>query len=235
MVKQRAISLFILFVLIVPVGIMAQTLTGTVSSEGAPVVGATVVAKGTLRGTVTDANGRYTLRLDAAGTYQIAFSLLGYATKTESVTLAANEERQLSVDLQVQALEKEAVVVVGTRASTRTVTDSPLPIDVLQAREITSTGQNSFDKILQYRVPSFNTVQTPVNDATALLDPWEIRNMGVGRTLILINGKRKNLSALVYTQTSPSRGESAVDISAIPIDAIERVEVLRDGASAQYG
>ncbi len=235
MVKQRAISLFILFVLIVPVGIMAQTLTGTVSSEGAPVVGATVVAKGTLRGTVTDANGRYTLRLDAAGTYQIAFSLLGYATKTESVTLAANEERQLSVDLQVQALEKEAVVVVGTRSSTRTVTDSPLPIDVLQAREITSTGQNSFDKILQYRVPSFNTVQTPVNDATALLDPWEIRNMGVGRTLILINGKRKNVSALVYTQTSPSRGESAVDISAIPIDAIERVEVLRDGASAQYG
>lgn len=235
MVKQRAISLLILLVLIVPVGIMAQTLTGTVSSEGAPVVGATVVAKGTLRGTVTDANGRYTLRLDAAGTYQIAFSLLGYATKTESVTLAANEERQLSVELQAQALEKEAVVVVGTRASTRTVTDSPLPIDVLQAREISSTGQNSFDKILQYRVPSFNTVQTPVNDATALLDPWELRNMGVGRTLILINGKRKNSSALVYTQTSPSRGETAVDISAIPIDAIKRVEVLRDGASAQYG
>lgn len=235
MVKQRAISLLILFVLIVPVGIMAQTLTGTVSSEGAPVVGATVVAKGTLRGTTTDVNGRYSLRLDAAGTYQIAFSLLGYATKTESVTLAANEERQLSVELQVQALEKEAVVVVGTRASTRTVTDSPLPIDVLQAREFTSTGQNSFDKMLQYRVPSFNTVQTPVNDATALLDPWEIRNMGVGRTLILINGKRKNVSALVYTQTSPSRGETAVDISSIPVDAIKRVEVLRDGASAQYG
>ena len=89
--------------------------------------------------------------------------------------------------------------------------------------------------MLQYRVPSFNTAQTPVNDATALLDPWEIRNMGVSRTLILINGKRKNLSALVYTQTSPSRGESAVDISAIPIDAIKRVEILRDGASAQYG
>lgn len=235
MVKQRAISLFILFVLIVPVGIMAQTLTGTVSSEGAPVVGATVVAKGTLRGTVTDANGRYTLRLDAAGTYQIAFSLLGFAAKTESVTLAANEERQLNVVLQSQALESEAVVVVGTRASSRTVTDSPLPIDVLPFREISRTGQSSFDKILQYRVPSFNTVQTPVNDATALLDPWELRNMGVGRTLILINGKRKNVSALVYTQTSPSRGETAVDISAIPIDAIERVEVLRDGASAQYG
>jgi iron complex outermembrane receptor protein len=235
MSKRRAFSVLILFALLMPVGVMSQVLTGTVSSEGAPVVGATVVAKGTLRGTVTDANGRYTLRLDAAGTYQITFSLLGYAARTESVSLQANEERQLNVDLQAQAVESEAVVIVGTRASTRTVTDSPLPIDVLQAREITSTGQNSFDKILQYRVPSFNTVQTPVNDATALLDPWEIRNMGVGRTLILINGKRKNVSALVYTQTSPSRGETAVDISAIPVDAIKRVEVLRDGASAQYG
>jgi len=234
MVKQRAISLLILFALFIPVGVMSQVLTGAVSSEGTPLVGATIVAKGTLRGTVTDANGRYTLRLDA-GTYQITFSLLGYAAKTESVTLAANEERQLSVELQSQALEREAVVIVGTRASTRTVTDSPLPIDVLQAREISTTGQNSFDKILQYRVPSFNTVQTPVNDATAILDPWELRNMGVGRTLILINGKRKNSSALVYTQTSPSRGETGVDISAIPIDAIKRVEVLRDGASAQYG
>jgi iron complex outermembrane receptor protein len=217
-----------------PLGVMSQVLTGTVSSEGAPVVGVTVVAKGTTRGTVTDTNGRYTLRLDA-GTYQITFSLLGYAGRTESVTLRENEERQLNVELRAQALESEAVVVVGTRASTRTVTDSPLPIDVLQFREISRTGQNSFDKILQYRVPSFNTSQTPVNDATALLDPWEIRNMGVGRTLILINGKRKNLSALVYTQTSPSRGETAVDISAIPVDAIKRVEVLRDGASAQYG
>ncbi len=234
MVKQRVINLLILFALLMPLGVMSQVLTGTVSSEGAPVVGVTVVAKGTTRGTVTDANGRYTLRLDA-GTYQITFSLLGYAGRTESVTLRENEERQLNVELRAQALESEAVVVVGTRASTRTVTDSPLPIDVLQFREISRTGQNSFDKILQYRVPSFNTSQTPVNDATALLDPWEIRNMGVGRTLILINGKRKNVSALVYTQTSPSRGETAVDISAIPVDAIKRVEVLRDGASAQYG
>jgi iron complex outermembrane receptor protein len=234
MVKQGAINLLILFALLMPLSVMSQVLTGTVSSEGAPVAGVTVVAKGTTRGTVTDANGRYTLRLDA-GTYQITFSLLGYAGRTESVTLRENEERQLNVELRQQAVESEAVVVVGARASTRTVTDSPLPIDVLQFREISRTGQNSFDKILQYTVPSFNTVQTPVNDATALLDPWEIRNMGVSRTLILINGKRKNSSSLVYVQTSPSRGEAATDISAIPMDAIKRVEVLRDGASAQYG
>ena len=74
------------------------------------------------------------------------------------------------------------------------------------------TGQATFDKALQYKIPSFNTVQTPVNDATSLLDPYEIRNMGPSRTLILINGKRKNLSALLYTQDSPGRGETGADI-----------------------
>jgi iron complex outermembrane receptor protein len=132
-------------------------------------------------------------------------------------------------------VELEEVVLVGSRTAPRSNSDTPLPIDVVSAKELTSTGQITFDKALQYRIPSFNTVQTPVNDATSLLDPYEIRNMGPSRTLILINGKRKNLSALLYTQTSPGRGETGADISAIPTDAIKRVEILRDGASAQYG
>lgn len=132
-------------------------------------------------------------------------------------------------------IQKVVVVSTGSRGSQRTVVDTPVPIDVLPAKELTKSGQNSLDKALGFRVPSFNTVQTPVNDATSLLDPYEIRNMGPSRSLILINGKRKNASALVYTQTSPGRGESGSDISAIPTDAIKRIEVLRDGASAQYG
>jgi iron complex outermembrane receptor protein len=232
--KEQAVAALFLLAFLLPMAVMSQVLTGTVSSEGTTLVGVNVIIKGTTRGAVTDVNGRYSIKLEA-GTYEVLFSLLGYAKRTESVTLVAGQEAQLNVELPAQDVAKEAIVVVGTRAYARTVTDTPLPIDVLPFREISRTGQNSFDKMLQYRVPSFNTVQTPVNDATALLDPWELRNMGVGRTLILINGKRKNVSALVYTQTSPSRGETAVDISAIPIDAIERVEVLRDGASAQYG
>jgi len=129
----------------------------------------------------------------------------------------------------------DEVILVGSRTAPRSNADSPLPVDVVGVKELTSTGQATFDKALQYRIPSFNTVQTPVNDATSLLDPYEIRNMGPSRTLILINGKRKNLSALLYTQTSPGRGETGADISAIPTDAIKRVEILRDGASAQYG
>jgi iron complex outermembrane receptor protein len=217
-----------------PLNVLAQEVTGTVTSGGSPVVGANVSERTLKIGTTTDTEGKYRLSL-SAGAHHITFSAVGHKSKTLPILVEAAGTTTLDVVLEQAAKELQEVVAVGGRASTRTVTDSPLPIDVLQAKELSYTGQNSFDKTLQYRVPSFNVVQTPVNDATALLDPWEIRNMGVSRTLILINGKRKNLSSLVYTQTSPSRGETGVDISAIPIDAIKRVEILRDGASAQYG
>lgn len=132
-------------------------------------------------------------------------------------------------------IQKVVIVSTGSRGAQRTLVDTPVPIDIVSSRELTKTGQNTLDKALQFRVPSFTTVQTPVNDATSLLDPYEIRNMGPSRVLILINGKRKNASSLIYTQTSPGRGESGADISAIPADAIKRIEVLRDGSSAQYG
>lgn len=132
-------------------------------------------------------------------------------------------------------IQRVVVVGTGSRGAQRTMVDTPVPVDILGARDLTKTGQATLDKSMQFRVPSFNTVQTPVNDATSLLDPYEIRNMGPSRVLILINGKRKNASSLIYTQTSPGRGESGSDISAIPTDAIKRIEVLRDGASAQYG
>jgi len=146
------------------------------------------------------------------------------APKPASTEAAATEE-----------IQKVIIVSTGSRGSQRTVVDAPVPIDILPSKELTKSGQNSLDKALGFRVPSFNTVQTPVNDATSLLDPYEIRNMGPSRSLILINGKRKNSSALVYVQTSPGRGESGADIAAIPTDAIKRIEIVRDGASAQYG
>jgi iron complex outermembrane receptor protein len=145
------------------------------------------------------------------------------------------QEVQPAAEAPADDIQKVVIVSTGSRGAQRTLVDTPVPIDILSSRELTKTGQNTLDKSMQFRVPSFNTVQTPVNDATSLLDPYEIRNMGPSRVLILINGKRKNSSSLIYTQTSPGRGESGADISAIPTDAIKRIEVLRDGASAQYG
>lgn len=207
--------------------LLAQDVSGTVTDETGPLPGVSVIVKGTTKGTTTDFDGKYSIKATTGDV--LVFSYVGY--DTQKITVSGNT---LNVVL-VSGVALNEIVLVGSRTAPRSNIDTPLPVDVVSIKELTSTGQVTFDKALQYRIPSFNTVQTPVNDATSLLDPYEIRNMGPSRTLILINGKRKNLSALLYTQTSPGRGETGADISAIPTDAIKRVEILRDGASAQYG
>ncbi|MDO8366236.1 MAG: TonB-dependent receptor [Saprospiraceae bacterium] len=211
------------------------TVQGSVTGfDGDALIGVSIGAAGTGKSTSTDVYGKYSLPLPN-GTYQINFAYTGFKTATQSVTVSGGA---VMLDMRMEASDltlDEVVISTGSRATQRTITDSPLPIDVLSAKDLQLTGQNSFDKALQYRVPSFNSVNTPVNDATTLLDPYEIRNMGPSRTLVLINGKRKNLSSLLFVQFSPGRGETGVDLNAIPTDAIKRVEILRDGASAQYG
>ncbi|MDH5609448.1 MAG: TonB-dependent receptor, partial [Cyclobacteriaceae bacterium] len=208
-----------------------KTINGSVTdaSTGEAIVGANVVLKGTTTGVVTDLNGKFSMQVGPDATITISF--IGY----EPIDIAVGNRTVIDVKMVSGSTELEELVFVGTRSTPRSSTDTPVPVDIIGADDLVSTGQTTFDKALQYRIPSFNTVQTPVNDATSLLDPYEIRNMGPSRTLILVNGKRKNLSALLYTQTSPGRGETGADISAIPTDAIKRVEILRDGASAQYG
>jgi iron complex outermembrane receptor protein len=224
--------LFLFFAL--PMMVNAQSISGTISDAQGAIIGGTVAVSPTGSGTTTDFDGKFSIDLPA-GTYQLTVSYTGYDNQTKDFILTVGQNVTWDVTLVQGLTTLNDVVIVGSRTAPRSSTTSPLPVDVFRAKDLISTGQTSFDKALQYRVPSFNTVQTPVNDATALLDPYEIRNMGPSRTLILINGKRKNMSALLYTQTSPGRGETGADISAIPTDAIKRIEILRDGASAQYG
>ena len=207
-----------------------KEISGVVKDNlGNALPGVNIVEKGTRNSVSTDIDGVYKISVEEGAT--LVFSYIGYANVEKAATGSV-----LNVTLSAEGQQSlDEVVVTGTRTAPRSNTTSALPIDVLSAKDLTSTGQVTFDKALQYKIPSFNVVQTPVNDATSLLDPYEIRNMGPSRTLILINGKRKNLSSLLYVQTSPGRGETGADISAIPTDAIERVEILRDGASAQYG
>lgn len=221
-----------LIMLGVTANLFAQERTGTVTDgvTNAGLPGVNVTVQGTTAGTVTNASGAY--KISAASGSKLVFSFIGYSTITQAVGIS----NSMNVQLFASNTElSEVVVSTGSRNVQRTVTDAAVPIDIIGASDLKMTGQTTFDKALQYTVPSFNTVNTPVNDATTLLDPWEIRNMGPSRTLVLINGKRKNLSSLLYVQFSPGRGETGVDISAIPQQAIKRVEILRDGASAQYG
>jgi iron complex outermembrane receptor protein len=221
----------IAFMFMLPLGLLAQTVKGKVTdSSGGALPFMNIVEKGnTSNGIVSDDNGEFSITFKSLPA-SIVISSMGFKTKTVKVT---NSSFLTIVVQEDNALNE--VVITGSRTPARSNTKSPLPIDIVSAKDLVSTGQTTFDKALQYKIPSFNTVQTPVNDATSLLDPYEIRNMGPSRTLILINGKRKNLSALLYTQTSPGRGETGSDISGIPIDAIKDIQVLRDGASAQYG
>jgi iron complex outermembrane recepter protein len=228
------ITKLLFFSILLSFGAFSQTVTGIISGAGGPLTSVSVSSSGA-KGVLSDANGKYSISL-LPGTTTLRYSYVGFVSQSIKVTVAAGEEKVVDVTLLVNdANTSEGVTVVGTRSLPRSAVSTALPVDNVDLATLKSTGQTTFDKALQYRVPSFNTVNTPVNDASTLLDPYEIRNLGPSRTLILINGKRKNLSSLLYVQFSPGRGETGADISAIPVDAIKNVEILRDGASAQYG
>ncbi|MFT5212349.1 MAG: iron complex outermembrane receptor protein [Patiriisocius sp.] len=221
----------IAFMFLLPLGFMAQTIKGKVTDKsGSALPYMNVLVKGTSTGTTTSDSGEFSLTVKKLPV-TIVVSSIGFKTKEVKVT----DNSFLTIAIEEGDESLGEIIITGSRTAPRSNADSPLPIDVVGVKELLSTGQTTFDKALAFKIPSFNTVQTPVNDATSLLDPYEIRNMGPSRTLVLINGKRKNVSALLYTQDSPGRGETGTDISAIPVDAIKSIQVLRDGASAQYG
>ena len=210
------------------------TVSGKVSgSDGKAISGASVVVDGSGTGTQTDNDGKYSISV-SMGKHTITVSSVGFTSQSKTINISGNQTVDFSL-LEAAGDLGEIILTTGSRSAQRTSVGTPLPVDILSFADLKSTAQTTFDKQMQYRVPSFNSINTPVNDATTLLDPYEIRNLGPSRTLVLINGKRKNLSSLIYVQFSPGRGETGADLSAIPVDAIKRVEILRDGASAQYG
>jgi iron complex outermembrane receptor protein len=230
-ISNRIIALLIA-IITASIAYSQNTISGKVTSASGGAISGASVTSGT-RGTQTTADGSYSLLLPS-GQVTITASYVGYASLSKTV----NVNGSMTVDFVLTESSGdlgEVILTTGSRSLPRSSVSTPLPIDALSAADLKTTAQTSFDKQLQYRVPSFNTINTPVNDATSLLDPYEIRNLGPSRTLILINGKRKNHSSLLYVQFAPGRGETGADLSAIPIDAIKRVEILRDGASAQYG
>jgi iron complex outermembrane receptor protein len=196
-------------------------------SNGNPIPGVNVLEKGTTNGTVTDFDGNYSISV--ASNAALVFSYVGYATQEQTVSGA-------SLSVTLSAGEKlDEIVLTGNRSKPRTILDSASPIDNISFEELTSGGQNNIEAMLTFKVPSFNAQNQAISDATAHYDPADLRGLGPSRTLVLVNGKRKNQSAQVYLNRTPGKGEVGVDLKSIPTAAIERVEILRDGASAQYG
>jgi iron complex outermembrane receptor protein len=227
-----------------------RAVTGRVTGEaGEPLQGATVTASGTTRAAITRDDGSYRLILPP-GRYELRARLIGYAAVRESVTVAprstsravevvqasgaaANTVRDFSLTRAVTTLE--AVAVLGTRGEERTVISAPVPIDVLSSVEIRQMGRVETAQAIQAVAPSFNFPRTSVADGTDHIRPATLRGLAPDQTLVLLNGKRRHASSLVNVNGFIGRGAAAVDLNAIPASMIERIEILRDGAAAQYG
>ena len=113
--------------------------------------------------------------------------------------------------------------------------DSPVPVDVVRAEDILQTGETEMGRVIQTLIPSFNFSSSTISDGTDSVRPATLRGMGPDQVLVLVNGRRRHGSALIHVNTSVGRGTAGTDLNAIPVGAVERIEVLRDGASAQYG
>ncbi|MEM7458633.1 MAG: TonB-dependent receptor [Pseudomonadota bacterium] len=132
-------------------------------------------------------------------------------------------------------LRQSQIVVTGTRSADRTALETAVPVDVFPVAELTETGRTELNQILAATVPSFNFNQTSISDGSDIIRPATLRGLAPDQTLVLVNSKRRHSSSLVNINGTVGRGSSAVDLNSIPTAAIGSVQVLRDGASAQYG
>ena len=207
-----------------------KEVSGTITnSNGMPLPGVNVFIKGTSRGTSTDFDGNFSIDVEAESVLVISY--IGFKT----VEIVVADQTTINIILEDDAARLDDVIIVGSRGKPRTSFDSPVPVDNISTAELKQTGKGVLDQQLMYKVPSYNSTEQPVSDAAAHFSPADLRGLFPSRTLVLVNGKRKNASALVYSYVTPGRGEVGVDMKSIPSAALERVEILRDGAAAQYG
>ena len=153
---------------------------------------------------------------------------------TSSVTLTGQEAPEAS-PAETDVVQLEKLVVIGSRFGERSVADSPVPVDLLGQEDLSRTGRIEVGRAIQALAPSFNFSSSTISDGTDSVRPATLRGMGPDQVLVLVNGKRRHGSALIHVNGSVGRGNAGTDMNAIPLSAIERIEVLRDGASAQYG
>ncbi|MEM6803423.1 MAG: TonB-dependent receptor plug domain-containing protein [Bacteroidota bacterium] len=203
--------------------------SGTViDEEGMPLMGATVRVKGKAIGTNTDAEGKYSLECEKDDV--LIFTYIGYQSKE----VVVSSESVIDV-VMTQGLEMQGVTVVGTRGRPRTQLETVAPVDVINSSTIQASPQTELAQVLQYVAPSFHSTKQNIGHGSDHIDPMALRGLGADQTLVLINGKRRHATSLMNVNGTVARGQVGTDLNSIPMAAVERIEVLRDGAAAQYG
>ncbi len=211
---------------------IALSVSGRVTDENnEAIVGASILEKGTTNGTATNAEGRFSLNV-ANENSVLVISFIGYTSQE----IPVGSQTQLTVQLVSDQQTLQEIVVVGSRANVaRTNIETPVPVDIIGAKEIKTYAQTDVTQILNYIAPSFSSNRQTVADGTDHIDPASLRGLGPDQVLVLVNGKRRHTTALLNINGTFGRGTVGTDMNAIPTAAIERLEVLRDGAAAQYG
>ncbi len=197
-------------------------------------IGVNMIIQGTNNGFSTDLDGHYEFKL-SPGSYSIMASYIGYKSLEKSFTIKAGEATELDFQLQPSAISLgQELVVLGSR-TIRSITATPVPVDIITAKDIEEAGHTELNQVLRSLAPSFNASQQTISDGTDHVMPASLRGLGPDQVLVLVNGKRRHSSALLNVNGTFGRGTVGVDFNAIPLAAIERIEILRDGAAAQYG
>ncbi len=210
---------------------MAQTITGTVKDEkGDPMPSINIVIKGTSKGTQTDLDGKFSI--DAEVGNVLVFSSVGYIKQEITVT---KETISLNIVLKEDLATLGEVTVVGSRGKPRTDVDRPVPVDVLSAKELQLTGQTDLGQMVQFNSPSFNSAKTGINGVANYADPATLRGLSPDQVLVTVNGKRRHQFSALNLNVTVGLGTVVTDMNSIPALALDRIEVLRDGAAAQYG
>lgn len=199
-------------------------------SDGRPLEGASVTIKGTSKGTMTNSAGEFQLDANEGDVVEVNF--IGY----ESYRITVGTQTSLTIALTSNAKSLDNVVVLGSRSNVaRTNVERPVPVDVFSSKDIQRTGQTELAQTIHFSAPSFNSTKHGISNVTSYVDPATLRGLGPDQTLVLINGKRRHQSAALNVNNVVGRGSVGTDLNVIPTNAIERVEILRNGAAAQYG
>ena len=211
------------------------SISGTVSdADGNPLAGANVSVEGTSMGAATINSGAYSISGVPAGSYTVTASYIGYEPSSQSVDVSAGSA-QADFSLATSALAGADVFVTGTRAAGRTAMKSPTPIDGFDDLSLRRQGNGDMTETLKNQVPSFNA--TPLTgDGAAFVRPTSMRGLPPDNILVMTNSKRRHRSSLIsHFGAAMNVGAQAVDVGMIPSIAVKKLEVLRDGAAAQYG
>ena len=223
------VAILLGIVSVIPMTASAEALKVVVQDQNENAISEAKVQIGNQEQTTDDSG--IAMFSDVTGSASLTIIAIGFSSKRINITAGQTEATVMLAPIQTV----DAVVVVGTRSIGRRVLQAPVPIEVVNREQLSLTGQSETGRVLQMLVPSFNFSSSTISDGTDALRPATLRGLGPDQTLVLVNGKRRHKSALLHVNTSVGRGTAGTDFNAIPAAAIERIEVLRDGAAAQYG